>query len=311
MSGVADVLDGIMPPRREVAVSPPSTLEIFEIVETSMLASLSERHRITKAGLKFADLTNKERKQFYKEAVDHVVNCPTANLTAFEAAMRVAMLYNIVVADCDRGRIKTTVNSRLVAAKEIKNLAASIPSDAPSIANDVVVHAGEKRRRAATARHAAARQNADDDDKRQLPSCKLQRPFKGAVSHLYYQECLKEAATVAALKYTTSGESNVSGNAVVREMQASLATLNIEISKSTCWTHLRAALTNNGVAVSPQKPGGVSLPSHIEKKIAKIVRGLRARKFPVFASDVINWTAEEIKDTEYAKYFVNGEPTEG
>jgi hypothetical protein len=103
----------------------------------------------------------------------------------------------------------------------------------------------------------------------------------------------------------------VSGNAVVREMQASLATLNIEISKSTCWTHLRAALTNYGVAVSPQKPGGVLLPSHIEKKIAKIVRGLRARKFPVFASHVIRWTAEEIKDTEYAKYFVNGEPTEG
>jgi hypothetical protein len=36
MSGVADDLDGLMPPRREVAVSPPSTLEIFEIVETSM-----------------------------------------------------------------------------------------------------------------------------------------------------------------------------------------------------------------------------------------------------------------------------------
>ncbi len=87
-----------------------------------MLASLSERHRITKVGLKFADLTNKEMKQFYKEAVDHVVNCSTANLTAFEATMRVAMLYNIVVADCDRGRIKTIVNSRLVAAKEVKNL---------------------------------------------------------------------------------------------------------------------------------------------------------------------------------------------
>ena len=36
MSGVADVLDGVMPPRREVALSPPSTLDNFEIVETSM-----------------------------------------------------------------------------------------------------------------------------------------------------------------------------------------------------------------------------------------------------------------------------------
>ena len=164
MSGVADVRDCVMRPRREVAVPSPSTLENFEIVETSILASLSERQRITKAGLKFADLTSKERKQFYKEAVDHVIDCPTANLTAFEAAMRVAMLYNIVVADCDRGRIKTTVNSRLVAAKEINNLDASIPSEAPSIANDVVLHVGEKRRRATSARHVAARQSVDGGD---------------------------------------------------------------------------------------------------------------------------------------------------
>ena len=155
-----------------------------------MLASLSERHRLTKAGLKLAHLTSKEKKQFYEEAVNHVLNCPTANLTAFEAAMRVAMLYNIVVANCDRGRIKTTVNSRLVAAKEIKNLDASIPSEAPAIAKDVVLHVGEKRRRATSARHVAARQSVDDDDQKQLPSCKRQRPFKGAVSHLYYQKCI-------------------------------------------------------------------------------------------------------------------------
>ncbi len=36
ISGVVDVLDGLMPLRREVAVSPPSTLDNFEIVETSM-----------------------------------------------------------------------------------------------------------------------------------------------------------------------------------------------------------------------------------------------------------------------------------
>jgi hypothetical protein len=68
MSGAADVRDCVIRPRREVAVSPPSTLEKFEIVETSIFASLSERHRITKAGLKFADLTNKERKQFTKSS---------------------------------------------------------------------------------------------------------------------------------------------------------------------------------------------------------------------------------------------------
>ena len=45
MSGVADVLDGLMRPRREVVVSPPAMLENFDIVDTSILASLSERRR--------------------------------------------------------------------------------------------------------------------------------------------------------------------------------------------------------------------------------------------------------------------------
>ena len=71
--------------------------------------------------------------------------------------MRVAMPYNTVVVDCDNGRVKATVNSRLVAVKELKNVIASIPSEAHAIANDGVLHVGEKRRRAASVRHAAAR----------------------------------------------------------------------------------------------------------------------------------------------------------
>ena len=125
------------------------------------------------------------------------------------------------------------MHSRLVAAKELNILSTSVPSEAPAIANDVVVNVGEKRRRAAHARHTAERQNADDG-KKQLSSCKLHRPFKGATSHLHYQECLKEAATAAALKYSASDESNVSGNAVVKVMIAALAANNIEINKSTC-----------------------------------------------------------------------------
>jgi hypothetical protein len=99
MSGVAGVIDGLMRPRREVPVSAPSTLENFEIAETSILASLSESHRVTKAGIKFDDLTIKERKQFYKEFVDHVVGCTTKNLIALEATMRVALSYQNVVAN--------------------------------------------------------------------------------------------------------------------------------------------------------------------------------------------------------------------
>ena len=45
MSGVADVPDGVMMPRREMVVSPPAMLEIFEIAETQILASLSKSRR--------------------------------------------------------------------------------------------------------------------------------------------------------------------------------------------------------------------------------------------------------------------------
>jgi hypothetical protein len=78
--------------------------------------------------------------------------------------MLVALSHNIIDADCDRGRIKTTVNSRLVAAKYFKSLFASIPSKTQAIANEEVVHAGEKRRCSANARRDVERRhNADDE----------------------------------------------------------------------------------------------------------------------------------------------------
>ena len=45
MSGVADVPDGVMMPRREVVVSPAAMLEDFKIADMSILDSLSERRR--------------------------------------------------------------------------------------------------------------------------------------------------------------------------------------------------------------------------------------------------------------------------
>ncbi len=84
--------------------------------------------------------------------------------------MRVALSYIIIVDDCDRGRIKTTVNLSLVAAKAFKNLFASILSEAFAIPNEEVVHIGEKRRRNATDhRDGERRLNADDNINKQLP----------------------------------------------------------------------------------------------------------------------------------------------
>jgi hypothetical protein len=69
---------------------------------TSLLASLGERHRITKGGIKFNVLKPIKVKQFYKEVVGHVLNCKIVNLTAMEAASCVAMMFNINVTDIDR-----------------------------------------------------------------------------------------------------------------------------------------------------------------------------------------------------------------
>jgi hypothetical protein len=45
-------------------------------------------------------------------SIMYVLHCPTSSLTAFEAASRVAMSYNIVIANCDRTKIKTFVNNQ-------------------------------------------------------------------------------------------------------------------------------------------------------------------------------------------------------
>ena len=82
-----------------------------------------------------------------EEVVDHVVDWQTSNLHVFEASMRVVILYKISVADCDRWRIKTTLNSRAIAARNLNNLSISGPSEAHASANDVVLYSGEKRRR--------------------------------------------------------------------------------------------------------------------------------------------------------------------
>jgi len=120
MSGVDDAHDGLTRPRRAMIVSPSSTtIENFRNVEPSILASFSDRHRQTKGGIKFTSLNITERKEFYARVVDHVFNCPTTILTLFEATYRVAVSYNIVIADCDRIRIKASVNNHLKVATDL------------------------------------------------------------------------------------------------------------------------------------------------------------------------------------------------
>jgi len=53
----------------------------------------------------------------YHEAVGHVINDTTSNLTSMEAASRVAMMYNINIAKIDRPMIKASINNHPKVAK--------------------------------------------------------------------------------------------------------------------------------------------------------------------------------------------------
>jgi hypothetical protein len=64
-------------------------------------------------------------------------------------------------------------------------------------------------------------------------------------------------------------------------------TRGVEIAKSTCWADFLRVIDNNFVGLSPQKPGGVAMPSQLEKEIANVDRRLRERKFPVFLEEVL------------------------
>jgi hypothetical protein len=235
-----------------------------------------------------------------------------------EATSRVAIMYNINIAEIDRPRIKVSLNNNLRVAKALipmieilsnhEQVTAIAKVFAPHVLGEYAIR-GEKRRRARSQRIASR-----DDDSLSLPSNKHRRLFKEAASHLEYQDLMKEKATSTASLYLSNqyfGESSTSMARAVKEMQESLTSAGMEVCDTSCYTHVKKTIANNGVGLSPQKPGGVALPSHIEKRVANVVRTLRARKLPVFQSEVLKWAEEEIKGTEYGKYFVNGNPTIG
>jgi len=64
MSGIDVSFDGSTGPRNESEVMPLATANKLQNAEPSILALLSDSHRLTKAGISFAKLSMIERKQF-------------------------------------------------------------------------------------------------------------------------------------------------------------------------------------------------------------------------------------------------------
>ncbi len=113
MSGVASSLDGSAGHHSESGEKPMSTADNLPAAQPSLLASLRDRHRITKAGIYITMLSITERKQFYNEAVDSVLSCSTGNLSGLEAARRVALVCGINIAECDKAKIRVAMSNRL------------------------------------------------------------------------------------------------------------------------------------------------------------------------------------------------------
>jgi hypothetical protein len=130
MSGFDVNFEGSAGPRSESEVMLLSTADKLQNAETSILASLSDKHRLTKAGINFDKLSMIEMKQFYNEAVDHMSSCTSGNLSASEAARRFAMLYNINIPYCVRAKIRVAVCSRLKSSKAMDEFVADLPFEA-------------------------------------------------------------------------------------------------------------------------------------------------------------------------------------
>jgi hypothetical protein len=81
MSGVAYNLDGSAWHRNESGVILISTADNLPAAQPSLLASLRDRHRITRSVICMNMLSITERKQFYNEAVDLVLKYQTGNLS--------------------------------------------------------------------------------------------------------------------------------------------------------------------------------------------------------------------------------------
>ena len=105
-----------------------------------------------------------------------------------------------------------------------------------------------------------------------------------AKTHLEYQEIWNSKDNNFSLLFRDTG---ISIKQPARDMKVALLALGVDIHLSTCIEHIKTVASSNCLGISPIRSGGVFIPSKIEKDVAKPVKTLRDRKFPVFTEDVI------------------------
>jgi hypothetical protein len=91
------------------------------------------------------------------------------------------------------------------------------------------------------------RNDTDTSERKQ----KVAKTFHGLESHVEYQEVMKAKMHVAC-SLVASG---LSVNAAALQMFDTLSKKDVDVSKTTCKTHIKLAMDNDGVTVSRKKNG--------------------------------------------------------
>ncbi len=89
------------------------------------------------------------------------------------------------------------------------------------------------------------RNNTETSERKQ----KVAKTFHGLESHVEYQEVMKTEINVAC-SLVASG---LSITYIALQMVDTLIKRDVDVSKTTCKTHIKLAVDNDGIAVSPPK----------------------------------------------------------
>eukprot|EP00873_Tetraselmis_striata_P020529 jgi/Tetstr1/440793/TSEL_029100.t1 len=191
------------------------------------------------------------------------------------AAGVVAAQFNVRIDDCDRKAIKNAVSRRVAAAKQLAIFKKSIeayvrPSLLPQGQENVLPYSSTVTVPEAPDHVRGVNQSKSGRKKMDTISAAADattKGFKGASSHHEYQNLLKEACKVATGNKLQNG---VSYQTAGKSMRADLHDKGISIGLRTCTGHIKRAITNDGVPLTPPKPRGIFVPSSLEDRIATV-----------------------------------------
>jgi len=105
---------------------------------------------------------------------------------------------------------------------------------------------------------------------------KVSKTYHGLENHLAYQEAMKVEATVACSLVFVG----LSMNVTVLQMVDALRAKDVVLSRNTCVAHIKTAIDNGGIGMSPQNPVDCALPSAMKERFSASVKALRRMKFP-------------------------------